>query len=455
MAIQHYEGMIGTFDYDDRVWRIKELELHEGSIPRLCFNDYQGPISLPKGITSCSHLFMYADLTGCWFEDFDTSSVTSMEAMFCDCKIPEGFTLGDKFDTSNVTNMEAMFSRCTMSKGFSLGDKFNTGSVKDMHEMFYRCKLPEGFTLGDKFDTSNVSDMRFMFESCELPEGFTLGDKFYTSSVLLIKDMFRGCRISEGFSLGDKFDEADINKLNDSRLTEFKPSSKNNQVSNSKGGSINMYAHLLVETVTKKPIGVRLSLDNVGVYVDTTIACFKKLCKLKNISPTRKNDIEMYLQGDTYISGGDESLVLEAQDFNLLDKLYCSDLKSTIAVFGLESSNTKDAHREICNIISSIDKFNKIMFVYIPDKYEAQLKVDLHFKTVEDIVDFVLSYYNKKIDKVPVGSKKYLLSKEVLMSIPIDELITMGDFSIELEDFDEGYVIIGFFPLSDKGYMSY
>lgn len=50
-----------------------------------------------------------------------------------------------------------------------------------MYCMFNKCRLPEGFTLGDKFDTSNVTDMGCMFNGCKLPDGFTLGDKFDTS----------------------------------------------------------------------------------------------------------------------------------------------------------------------------------------------------------------------------------------------------------------------------------
>lgn len=214
-----------------------------------------------------------------------------------------------------------------------------------------------------------------------------------------------------------------------------------------------MTAHKLVEDSTGNIIGIRIELDNIGVYVDTTIACFKKLCKLKNISPRKGKDIKVYKQDDTFTSSGDESLVLEVQNFNLLDKLYCSDLKSNIEVQDLNNSNTRDAHEKICSIISSIDRFNNIVFVYVPEKYSAYLKADVHLRTVEDIVDFVLSYYSKKLDKINVGSEKYPLSKETLMSISKDKLNSIGDFSVELEDNGEGYVITGFFSLSDEGYM--
>ena len=497
--MKHYEGKLGVFDYDENIWVIiKEriaslldvdvLQLKEG---------YKGKISLPKGINSCYNMFFKKDLTGCWFEDFDTSDVEDMHRMFRKCTIPEGFSLGDKFDTSKVKDMDWMFEGCEMPKGFSLGNKFNTSSVVHMNhmfdecilpegfslgdkfdtsnviamcDMFARCEMPKGFSLGDKFDTSNVWEMQYMFYDCKMPEGFSLGDKFDTSNVKIMWSIFSDCKMPEGFSLGDKFDTSKVEDKKDlfkdcyigsrkiknadvetmkTLLEKLNSNSKNKQ----KGVLTGMIAHKLVENSTGTVIGVRLQLDNIGVYADTTVSCFKKLCKLKNISPKKGKDINVYKQGDTFISSGDESLVLEVQGFNLLDKLYCSDLKGNICVSDLNYSNTRDAHEKICSIISSIGRFNKIVFVYVPEKYSAYLKADIHFRTVEDIVDFVLSYYSKKMDKINVGSEKYPLSKETLMSIPKDKLNSIGDFSVELEDNGEGYVIIGFFSLSDEGYM--
>ena len=136
---------------------------------------------------------------------FDTGNVTNMSYMFADCKMPEGFTLGDKFDTSNVTNMQGMFAFCEMPNSFTLGDKFDTSKVTDMRDMFTECEFPEGFTLGNKFNTSNVTDMAAMFEDCVMPDGFTLGDKFNTQSVIDMSFMFSGCTMSDGFTLGENF----------------------------------------------------------------------------------------------------------------------------------------------------------------------------------------------------------------------------------------------------------
>ena len=167
-------------------------------------------------------MFHDSDLTGCWLEDFDTSDVEDMAEMFSHCKIPEGFSLGDRFDTSNVKDMSRMFAYCKIPKGFSLGDKFDTSNVKDMRDMFIFCKMSEGFSLGDKFNTSNVEFMNDMFSNCEMPEGFSLGDKFDTSNVKFMDRMFEECKMPEGFSLGDKFNTSDAINIFSKPNTETK-----------------------------------------------------------------------------------------------------------------------------------------------------------------------------------------------------------------------------------------
>ena len=136
--IKHYEGYLGTFDYDD-----EEFEIYG-------YIRYIGKglsVDLPKGCINTSYMFMGSIL-------------------------PEGFHLGD-FDTSNVRYMDGMFAKCILPEGFTLGDKFDTSNVKDISNMFYECKIPKGFSLGDKFNTSKVEDMYGMFSHCAFPEGMS------------------------------------------------------------------------------------------------------------------------------------------------------------------------------------------------------------------------------------------------------------------------------------------
>lgn len=84
--IKHYEGPLGTFDYDD-----EEFEVSHSITGNECLH-YHGTgssVDLPEGCINMSY-------------------------MFYNCTLPEGFTLGDKFDTSKVTNTCNMFYNCTL-----------------------------------------------------------------------------------------------------------------------------------------------------------------------------------------------------------------------------------------------------------------------------------------------------------------------------------------------------
>lgn len=78
--------------------------------------------------------------------------------MFYDCKLPDGFTLGDKFDTSNVSSMWNMFSYCKLSKGFILGDKFATSNVTKMEEMFYECRY-DNISVQEYFKANDINSI--------------------------------------------------------------------------------------------------------------------------------------------------------------------------------------------------------------------------------------------------------------------------------------------------------
>ena len=188
--LKHYEGEAGVFDYNDEEFNIIKNEGVLGYIGNA------NTVNLPEGCISTSFMFYQNGVLPIDFtlgDNFDTSSVVNMNAMFCDCQLPKGFSLGDKFNTSSVVDMGCMFCLSNLPYNFTLGDKFDTSSVKSMQGMFYSCQLPEGFTLGDKFDTSSVKDMHEMFRDCILPEGFCLGSNFNVSNVVDMDDMFYGC----------------------------------------------------------------------------------------------------------------------------------------------------------------------------------------------------------------------------------------------------------------------
>ena len=77
--VRRYEGELGVFDYYDEMFEVRDFNGEESL--HFIGKDY---VELPKGCINTRH-------------------------MFSECKLPEGFTLGDKFDTSKVGYMDSMF----------------------------------------------------------------------------------------------------------------------------------------------------------------------------------------------------------------------------------------------------------------------------------------------------------------------------------------------------------
>ncbi|MBQ7582136.1 MAG: BspA family leucine-rich repeat surface protein, partial [Lachnospiraceae bacterium] len=101
----------------------------------------------------------------------NTSAATDMTGMFSSNQCIDHIHFGKKFNTSNVTSMEAMFTcyGSTPSDIFITDldlSFFDTSKVVTMKEMFaYEYKLTN-LELGS-FDTSNVTDMESMFQDCD------------------------------------------------------------------------------------------------------------------------------------------------------------------------------------------------------------------------------------------------------------------------------------------------
>lgn len=92
---------------------------------------------------------------------FNTSNVTSMENLFYDSWLLESITFGNNFDTSKVTNMQAMFNNCQSLKELDLSF-FNTYNVTTMASMFCDCKGMLKLNLSS-FDMTYVTDATDMF----------------------------------------------------------------------------------------------------------------------------------------------------------------------------------------------------------------------------------------------------------------------------------------------------
>lgn len=119
----------------------------------------------------------------------DTSSVTSMLGMFCNC--PKLTTVNlTNFDTSNVTNFSGLFYGCYVLNNIDLSS-FETFNVTTMYYMFCDCKALSSINLSN-FDTSNVTNMTYMFTNCLNLTTLDL-DSFNTSGVTDMSFMFCYC----------------------------------------------------------------------------------------------------------------------------------------------------------------------------------------------------------------------------------------------------------------------
>ena len=179
-------------------------------------------------------------------EEFNTSNVQYMDAMFKDCV---NFTSIDvsNFDTSNVISMSYMFSssnsntmKLTEIKGL---ENFNTENVENMAYLFWNCTELEtidvsnfntrnviymsgpfgsynfemnlteikGLTNPD-FDTSNVQYMDAMFKNCVKLTNVDVSN-FNTEKVLWMDDMFYNCKALTSLDLSN-FNTSNVEKMN-------------------------------------------------------------------------------------------------------------------------------------------------------------------------------------------------------------------------------------------------
>ena len=121
-------------------------------------------------------------------ENFDTSSVTNMYAMFDGMTSLTNLDLSN-FDTSNVTNMTFMFQNCKSLTHLDVSS-FNTSKVNRMTYLFNEMSSLIELNISS-FDTSNVISMGAMFRNCKNLTHLDVSH-FNTSQVTNMNQMFEG-----------------------------------------------------------------------------------------------------------------------------------------------------------------------------------------------------------------------------------------------------------------------
>jgi len=111
-------------------------------------------------------------LTSLDLNHFDTSQVTDMNWMFCDCSSLASLEIFN-FNTSQVKDMNLMFKGCSFT---SLDlQNFDTSQVESMEWMFFDCSSLTSLDLSN-FDTSKVTNMESMFSGCNNLEYINLNN---------------------------------------------------------------------------------------------------------------------------------------------------------------------------------------------------------------------------------------------------------------------------------------
>jgi len=187
---------------EKEISEVNSYNLPDGEITVKLIWDYPVP--------TCANMFKdLSDILSINFVQFDTSSITDMNAMFMGCTSLVSLDLTN-LDTKNVNNMIDMFNRCSSLKSINL-DNFSTSSATMMNAMFYGCSSLESINL-DNFDTSKVISMDSMFMDCTSLKSLDL-KSFNTKSVVRMGNMFNNCNSLTSLNLSN-FNTESVNYMN-------------------------------------------------------------------------------------------------------------------------------------------------------------------------------------------------------------------------------------------------
>lgn len=128
-------------------------------------------------------------LTNIRFDNFDTSSVTTMRDFFRNCSSLSSIDLSS-FNVSNVEDMNAMFNSCSSLTSLDLS-KFVTTNLTNIGGMFDGCRNIRELNLSN-FDTTKVVRMVYTFNECTSLETLDVST-WDTSKVNNMDGMFRYC----------------------------------------------------------------------------------------------------------------------------------------------------------------------------------------------------------------------------------------------------------------------
>lgn len=131
---------------------------------------------------------------------WDCSNVTETIEMFFNCKDLKTVNGLQNFITSNkLKSMKNMFTDCNSLTYFDISG-WNTSNVTDMYGLLCNCKSITSIDNLKTLDTRSVTDMGIMFKGCENLKDIDLSG-WKTNSVTNMKSMFEECKNLETVNL--------------------------------------------------------------------------------------------------------------------------------------------------------------------------------------------------------------------------------------------------------------
>lgn len=161
-------------------------------------------LKLMTAAFKCMYNLISLDLS-----NFNTSNVTDMNQLFMHNKKMETLNISS-FDTSKVTIMANMFSNTNSLKSLDLSN-FNTSNVINMSSMFDNSSSLTTLDVS-KFDTSKVTDMSYMFSGTSSIKSLDLSN-FNTSNVTTMRGMFSTMTSLENLNISS-FNTSKVTNMN-------------------------------------------------------------------------------------------------------------------------------------------------------------------------------------------------------------------------------------------------
>jgi len=142
---------------------------------------------------------------------FDTSKITRMSHMFCNCQNLESININN-FDMKEVKDISYLFHYCYNLYSLVLPN-FSINNIVSLNSMFYDCYSLKSIDLSN-FYTKSVTDLNSMLYNCRSLISIDLSS-FDTKSVINLNSMFFNCSSLKSIDLSN-FDTGkviDMNKI--------------------------------------------------------------------------------------------------------------------------------------------------------------------------------------------------------------------------------------------------